>query len=188
MDKPLLDLEWDSRQLSVLRGGKVEFAIAKALNRAGNEAARRMKAEASRAVRERKRYKVAAVNKALPLIFPGTSKEIERLKWEMKVSGTPVPLSAFPIRQTKQGVMAEVNVGQRKLIKSAFIATMSSGHRGVYRRKGDARLPIQELWTTRVSDVFKDDGFIPRVQERAQTAFSAAFARLLPLEIDKLSR
>lgn len=38
---------------------------------------------------------------------------------------------------------------------SAFIATMPSGHRGVFQRKGKARLPIQELRTSSISDVFR---------------------------------
>jgi hypothetical protein len=179
-------VEWDSRELNVLRGGKVEAAIASTLSKAGNEAARKMKAESNRQVRDRKRFKVAAVNKALPLIFPGSSKEIHKLVWRMKVAGTPVPLAAFPHRQQKNGVMVEVNTGKRKLIKSAFTAQMKSGHEGIFRRKGDERLPIQELWTTKISDVFKDGDFIPHIQGHTQQAFTSAFARLLPLELNKI--
>ena len=144
-----------------------------------------MRVESSRGVRAKKRMKVAAVNKALPLTFPG-SKDISRLAWRMDVSGALVPVSAFPHRQTRKGVSVAINVGKRVLIRSAFVATLRSGHEGVFLRKGKARLPIKEAFTTRVSDVFNDGGFIMLVQSRTRTTFRTAFERLLPLELGKL--
>ena len=43
-------------------------------------------------------------------------------------------------RQTRRGV----SVGKRRFDK-AFIATMPSGHKGIYRRSGTSRLPINEI-------------------------------------------
>lgn len=43
-------------------------------------------------------------------------------------------------RQTKKGATA----GKRPIIPSAFVATMPSGHTGVFKRRGGARLPIDE--------------------------------------------
>jgi len=180
-----IEFTWDSRDLAMWRGGKVEGALARALLMAGSSAARAMKAESSRMIRERKRFKVAHVNRALPLSFP-SSKEIMRLAWRMDVSGALVPVSAYSHRQTRKGVSVAINRGSRSLVRSAFVATMKSGHRGVFLRKGKARLPIKEAFTTRVSDVFADGGFIPAVQVHAQGVFSAAMARLLPMELGKL--
>ncbi len=47
--------------------------------------------------------------------------------------GSRLPMLSFGARQTKRGVTVNV-MGQRKLIRSAFIATMKSGHRGVFAR------------------------------------------------------
>jgi hypothetical protein len=197
-----IEFVWDSRELEVWRGPKVEKALVRALSKAGADAIRAMKAESSRKIRERKRIKVARVNRSLPLYFP-EAKELGRMAWAMKVSGKLVPLAEFPHRQTKRGVSVAVNVGQRKLIKGAFVATMKSGHLGIFMRRRvqgpqtkkqakrglfprTPRLPIEEAFTTRIADVFADGGFIPTVQARGQSVFSAAFARLLPIELGKL--
>ncbi len=192
-----IEFVWDSRDLAVWRGGKVDGALASALKKAGADAIRATKTESSRMVRSRKQMKAGFVGKALPLTYP-SSKEIARLAWRMDVSGALVPVSAYPHRQTRKGVSVAINRGSRSLIRSAFVATMSSGHKGVFtafgpkrvirsgRYAGHMRHPIKEAFTTRVSDVFLDGGFIPAVQARAQSVFSASFARLMPMELGKL--
>ena len=177
--------EWDSRDLQVWRRRSIESALAKALSKSGSDAVRALKAESSRRVRAQKRFKVAFVNKSLPVTYP-TSKEISRLAWRMDVSGALVPVAAFPHRQTKRGVSVAINVGARKTIRSAFIATMRSGHEGVFVRRGKTHLPIKEAFTTRVSDVFMNSGFIPLVELKAQGVFSQAFERLLNVELSKV--
>ncbi len=180
-----ITFEWDSRHLSVWRGGGVERALASALSKAGSGAVRAMKAESSRLVRERKRMRVAFVNRALPLTFP-SSKEIGRLAWRMDVSGALVPVSAFPLRQTRKGISVAINTRARSFIRSAFVATMRSGHKGVFLRKAKARLPIREAFTTRVVDVFRDEDMVPSAFGRAESVFGRDFARLLPLEMKKI--
>lgn len=55
-------------------------------------------------------------------------------------------LLGFPgTRQTKRGVTYRVSRSAgRKTIEHGFIATMPSGHRGVFARGGPSRLPIRE--------------------------------------------
>ncbi len=60
------------------------------------------------------------------------------------VTGRRIPLIAFRARQTLTGVSYRLP-GGRGTIAHAFLATMRSGHRGVFRRRGRARLPIVEL-------------------------------------------
>lgn len=60
-----------------------------------------------------------------------------------------LPLAKFGARQLLAGVSVAVKKGIRKVIPEHFIATMKSGHKGVYvrRKSGDkrvARLPIDE--------------------------------------------
>jgi hypothetical protein len=176
--------EWDSRDLAVWRKRSLESALERALSKSGSDAVRALKAESNRRVRTKKRFKVAFLNKSLPVTYP-TSKEISRLAWRMDVSGALVPVAAFPHRQTKKGVSVAINVSSRKTIRSAFIATMRSGHEGVFVRRGKKHLPIREAFTTRVSDVFMDSGFIPIVQTKAQGVFAQAFERLLKIELQK---
>ena len=165
----LVSVEIDKRRL-LNPGRKLEKALAKATT----SAARALRAAATKNVRQRKRFKVSKLKKSLPL------RRVNAQEWRMDVSGEPMPVAAFPHRQTAKGVSVAINQGQRKLIKSAFVATMKSGHRGVFRRVGKGRLPIEELFTTRVSDVFNDNGMLPFVLARTQDVFRSTLERLMP--------
>lgn len=164
-----ISVEIDKRRL-LNPGRKLEKALAKATT----SAARALRAAATKSVRQRKRFKVSKLRRALPL------RRVNTQEWRMGVSGETMPVASFPYRQVKRGVSVAINQGQRKLIKSAFVATMKSGHRGVFRRVGKSRLPIEELFTTRVSDVFNDQGMLPAVLGRTQDVFRSTFERLMP--------
>ncbi len=194
-----LVFKWDSRQLAPLVNGSIERATFRALKMAGGDAVRALKVESSRKIRSLKRLKVAAVNKALPTFFP-SGKTIDSLTWKMKASGQAISLSAFPHRQLKGktigrkgrkeyvtgGVSVQLNAqGPRTLIRSAFVATMKSGHKGIFRRRGDKRLPIDEAFGPTVAALFHNAGFVPGVSHHALEKFGASFARLLPLELKK---
>lgn len=199
-----IKLSWNRAEAGPFGDKKLEHALVRALGKAGGDAVRALKAASSRSVRARKRFKVSRVNRSLPLTFPKQKKTVGDLVWRMDVASDPVPLADFPHTQTKRGVTVAVGRGGRKLIKSAFVATMSSGHTGIFvratsgmqgpmkRKRGRksavwrvGRLPVQELFTTRVSDVFDDEGMLPAVQQVAQKTFSNAFARLFKLELGK---
>jgi hypothetical protein len=184
---PALEFEWDSRDLKFWRSRKLDKALFKALSKAGGDAARAMKRQSAKDVRQRKRFKLAKVNKSMKLVFPRGKRELKDLIWRLDVSGAPIPLAELPYRQTAQGVEVEIKPGKQSLVKSAFVATMKSGHTGIFRRRGAKRLPIDEGFTARVSDVMQDDGVIPDVFEQAQTVFAQSFERLLPLEVRKLT-
>lgn len=53
-----------------------------------------------------------------------------------------IPLYKLGARQTRKGVSVKL----RGSYRHAFIATMASGHTGVFRRDGSARIPISELF------------------------------------------
>lgn len=181
-----LQLDWDTSQIKAFEARGLEKALFNALKKAGGDALRTTKTTSSRTVRFRKAIKAGRLSKGLPLSFPRGASDISSLVWEMRVSGDVQPVSNFPAQQQKRGVKATINKGRPALLKSAFVATMKSGHRGVFVRKGEARLPIKELFTTRINDVFNDNGMIDAVFAQAQKKFAASFERLLPLEIAKV--
>jgi hypothetical protein len=152
----------------------------------GRDAIRAMKSQGNKTVRARKKLKVSRVNKGMETTSPVGASSINDLVWTMSVDNAPIRLVDYPHRQGKLGTTVQVNVGARKLIKSAFEAKMRSGHVGVFMREGTARLKINELFTSRLTDVFKDHGMIPALQERAQTAFQKTFDRVFPLECAKV--
>lgn len=185
----IVDFEWDSRDLALWRGGKVEAALARAARLAGNQAIKVAKTSTIAYVRSKKFLREHDVAKALPLVMPGRKDALANLVWTEKVSGAPMPVSKFPNIQTKTGVSVRINVGAgTKRIRSAFRATLGSGHLGVFRRKGKARLPIAELWTSRISDVMQDPGAVDGVQGQALQRFQTAFQRGLARELAKLKR
>lgn len=81
-----------------------------------------------------------------------------------------------------------ISAGVHKRIRGRKGRTWGSSCAPV-RRPGPkvaGSLPFRELFTTRISDVFGDNGMVPAVHQRAQNMFSSSFSRLLPLEIGKL--
>jgi len=121
---------------------------------------------------------------------------INRATWSnmaasVRRTGKPVPLAKFKgTRQVRRGVSVLVKIGgQRTVLPHAFIATMRSGHVGVFWRKDDTwvgyadrsslppraygrlpehyRLPIKELYGPRVEDILSDPDVMERLIEMA---------------------
>ena len=180
----IVSVKFDKSGLVALQPGPLRRATVRALKKAGSTALRDMRSEASKRIRERKRIKGRYISRALSLRRPKGS-DIATMSWAVNVSGDPVPLVAYPHRQTKRGVSVEVNRGKRTLLKGAFVATLRSGHEGVFRRVGKARLPIQELLGSRPVDALLHKGEAPAVAERGRKSFAATFVRVLPMEIGK---
>ncbi len=179
-----IDAKWDLSDIAALQNGPMKSALKRALRKAGATALRDMRSEASKRIRQRKRIKSTYITRALTLRRP-KGGDIAGMEWALDVSGKPVPLVVYPHRQTKQGVVVEVNRGKRTLIAGAFVATMKSGHKGVFRRRGKARLPIDELRGSRPIDALLHKGEADGVAERGGKSFGATFVRVLPLEIGK---
>lgn len=179
-----ISVKWDRGQIAALETGPLKGALKRALRKAGATAQRDMRSEASKRIRARKRIKPRYITRALTL---GRSKgsDIADMSWSLDVSGEPVPLVAYPNRQTKRGVSVEVNRGKRTLVKGSFVSTMKSGHKGVFRRRGTARLPIKELLGSRPVDALLHKGEADAVAARGGKSFGDTFVRVLPLEIGK---
>jgi len=181
----MIRIEVDSREAAALHPEAFKAAFAAAMRKAGATALRDMRSEARKRIRERKRIKAGVIAKAFRMRRP-SGREVDGGDWALDVKGgRRIALTAFPHRQTAKGVSVEVNRGKRTLIKGAFLATMKSGHRGVYVREGTARLPIRELLGSRPVDALLHKGEPEAVQERGRASFVATFDRLLPLELEK---
>lgn len=62
-----------------------------------------------------------------------------KLSGAVVIDRKAIPLIDFKARQGKKGVTVSVRKGQRELLRGTFIATMKSGHVGVFERK--SRVP-----------------------------------------------
>lgn len=179
-----ISAKWDRSQIAALETGPLKAALRRSLRKAGATALRDMRSEASKRIRARKRIKSRYITRALTL-RRAKGSDIAGMEWALDVSGEPVPLVAYPHRQTKKGVSVEVNRGKRTLVKGSFVATMKSGHEGVFRRRGNARLPIDELRGSRPVDALLHEGEADGVAARGGKSFEETFVRVLPLEIGK---
>lgn len=159
-------------------------AMLRALRKAGATALRDMRSEANKRIRSRKRIAPKYVSRAISVHKSGGT-DIDALEWALKVSGDPVPLIAYPHRQTARGTTVEVNRGKRTLLPHAFVATMASGHEGVFERRGPERLPIDELLGSRPVDALLHQGEAQGVAARGAKSLADTYERLLPLEIAK---
>lgn len=177
-------VKWDRSQIAALATGPLKSALKRALRKSGSTALRDMRSEARKRIRARKRIKGRYISRALTL-RRAKGSDIAAMEWAIDVSGEPVPLVAYPHRQTKKGVSVEVNRGKRTLVAGSFVATMKSGHQGVFRRRGKARLPIDELRGSRPVDALLHEGEAAGVAERGGKSFGETFVRVLPLEIGK---
>lgn len=156
-------------------------AVMTAASMAGGEAIRYARAEMTRQITARKAFKTGEVRDSLTIIYP-SSKEV--LVWRLRASNRAMPVFAFPgVRQTQQGVTVQIKAGQNAAIPHAFIATMKSGHRGVFIRTSKKRLPIRELYTSKIVNVFGDA--VPAVVPLVQRKFDESFHRLLPLQVQR---
>lgn len=179
----MLKFEVDTRELAAIKGAS--SAVKRALFKAGATALRDMRSEAKKRIRQRKRIKAGMIGKALHLRRP-RGNVVDGAEWALQVRGGAVGLIAYPHRQTKRGVSVEVNRGKRTLIAGAFIATMKSGHRGIFVRTTKKRLPIRELLASRPVDALLHEGEAEAVQVRGAASMAATFGRLLPIELDKV--
>lgn len=100
----------------------------------------------------------------------------------IRSSRKPIPLIEFRgARETGAGV--RVNVwGRSQIIQGAFIATMRTGHRGVFRRVSSRRLPIKELWGPTIHGTFATPEVRQVIRDTARTRLKAALLRRIAAE------
>ena len=102
--------------------------------------------------------------------------------------GGPLPLFEYAVKQTKKGVTVRVKKGRgkRSFFPGAFVATMPSGHKGVFSRakppyrtnrsnkipwkrfaKRQYRLPIEQLYGPRVPDILENATVMEPILKKA---------------------
>ena len=95
-------------------------------------------------------------------------------------SNRGMSLAHFGAKQTKRGVSVAVKRGGRKMLPGAFMATMPSGHRGVFYRsksgKGRVRrYPIQALYGPSIALLFASRAVSDVVRKTSQDNFPRIF-------------
>lgn len=186
IDRAIRDLDDMARQ-------KVPRAAARALNKVGAQA----KTQAAREIKDRYQIGTRMISKYISVARRASPSS---LTVEVRAEGSPLPVLAFKARQTRKGVSVEIVRGRRKLISRAFIATLRSGHRGVFartsatgasgylggsfqfrhgkgsrlRKKGND-LPIGELLTIGIPQAFSNRVVIERLDKLVRYKFPEIF-------------
>jgi hypothetical protein len=97
----------------------------------------------------------------------------DKLRSGIELNGGGISLFKFDAKKIKVqsnkgkriGATAMIK-GVRTLIPGGFLAEMKSGKTGVFQRAGEKRLPIKEMFSNEVTDLFKSNpGFLSRVKE-----------------------
>lgn len=172
------------------RSAAVAAAIGPAVARALNRAIDTVRTQTTRALAAETGLKQAIIRDRLPV----QGARPDRLEAVLRVTGKRVPIVAFGARQTRQGVTYRLT-GGRGLIPGAFLATMSSGHAGVFARRPISRsragnprsspgLPIVEQYGPSLPLVVTKQ----HILEAGQAIGEAAFTKNLTHELGRAVR
>jgi len=160
------DLYEIQRTISTFKGNKIVIV------RATNDTLSGVRTQAVRNIAA----KVTPSQAVIRSHFSFNNMSLANMSAEISCYGKPLGLLAYTARAVRGGVSVRVlKSNSRSTIKHAFIATMSSGHRGVYWRQfNDFRvgqnpnvrygtlkgskyaLPIQELYGPSIAEIFDD--------------------------------
>jgi hypothetical protein len=177
--------------LRYLSSGKASKAIESAAKRAGASATRKVKAEVSRQIRARKAVMVRQVHDGIAVTSSGTGAETS---WRVRVKGGAMQIGKLKHKQTKSGVKFQESKGVWSELKGAFVATMKTGHSGVfYRAKSTHRkkyknkhgkrqtseLGIREQSTANMGTVFQDTSAVNAVLSAGEVEFVSTYLRLM---------
>jgi hypothetical protein len=174
------------QQFSKLTTDKLNLGLARAINHTVAKA----KSSSSRDLRAAYQIQSKYAKKALAV----SKASRNSLEGKLMASGKPIPLMAFKPRQNKQGVSIRVK-NSRKTIKSAFIATMPSGHKGVFARgmytkdgfkfrtkrvkKTGPDTPITELNSQSVQGMYANKVIVNNLRTKIEDSFPKRFVHEL---------
>jgi hypothetical protein len=182
--------------------GNVQGAVPRVISRAINDTLAGVKTDASAEIRQVITLKKAAVDKT----FRTVKSNVTTLSGLFESKGSPVPLIDYGARQTTKGVSVQVKRGNpRSQIEGAFIATMKSGHKGVFWRQWHTaarkpvnrnvpygklpkryRLPIAQRFGPRVPDILENQPVMNAVLTKAGDRMHKNIDRELNYELSKL--
>lgn len=166
-----------------LLGERTPHALARATNRAvvsaRTVAAREISADVGLGVR--------TVTSELKV----TNARPDSIRARLSISGKRIPLISFKATASKRGgVRAKLPAPGQGRYPRAFIATMRSGHRGVFERKrkgpGSKRLPIYELRGPSLPQVFAK--LSRNVIAAGQESLRKNFEHEIAFELSRLSQ
>ena len=206
-----ISLSDDIKKMTDLLGQFKDAVKTKVIRRALSKTGSRARTETVRAIKAEYKLASRVVRKGLK-VRVGSGENLEVV---LNMSGRPLPLYAFKPRayggpsgwptralrgkKRRPGGISVMLKGRRIKVPHAFIATMKSGHVGVFARGSygkvtaatgetwggrfrfaTGRLPVSELYTFGLPQAFKNEKVLRQVVQRAR----GEFPKLLAHEIE----
>lgn len=183
------DLKSVSKYLNDTKKRQIPKAASRALNRTVDQTKTQVVRDLVKVVGEESGLGSAGLRKAIAT----NRSTVSKLYAELIPSGRAIPLIKYKSRQVKAGVSHNA-WGRRQVATSAFIARMPSGHKGVYRRTGQAkrlttrgryagtgikREPIKQLWGPSLPKEFIKANILQGMRTHAGRLWPGIFAREL---------
>lgn len=170
-----------------IRGG-MRRAIVRALNRV----AERTKGRVARELREligNAKLQLSGIRGRIRVIKARTGHGTHTGDGvaRIRIYGAGIPLLKLGARQTAEGVAFWPAAGRREVLRHAFIAVMPKGQRkGVFLRRGRARLPIVEQRGPSLASLFAGTpDVVARTHAEAMADLDRELIQQVRLEIDR---
>lgn len=193
--------ESDLQRVSDMLGG-IKGLPERVSVRALNKTLTGVKTDSSAEIRAVITAKKAAVDETFKIQKASTGN----MTASISSTGKPLALIDYSSRQTKKGVSVQVRKDHaRKIVPSAFIATMQSGHKGVFWREWHGgtkkpvnpkinyaalprqyRLKIKELYGPRVPDIMSNDPVMKNILSKAGDRLHSNLVHETDYEFSKL--
>ena len=182
-------MEFDVRaDISVVTAALNELqqsGIAKAASRGINKTLVTVNAQAARDIKQDIGGKLSISDiKASLSVYKATMKV---LYVAVQAKGKRLPIIKLDPGASQDGTGVNYKMGKgRGHIDHAFIATVKTGHRGVFKRKTRSRLPIQELYGPSLPKVFANYTILQAMQKTAESRWPTVFQQEINYELSKL--
>jgi hypothetical protein len=164
--------------------GAMPKAGARSQSRALNKAITQTRTRAAREVADKRNILIGRAKREMRI----QRATFTRPEAAIIARGEPIPVIDVKgaKRQTKRGVTAKIEgKGKPHLFEGAFIAVMPSGHKGVFKRSGDKRLPIKEEKLPSIASTMVQDEVDIKLRAFAAPVYEAELVRLLNFEMTK---
>jgi len=179
----------DSRFIEASQKLKNTIIVSSAIQ-AANRTIGNMKSEAVRFLREDIKIKPRDKDRIFQTISATRANSAQA-----QLVVTPKPVALINLKpkvktvMTNQGERQSVSVlfkGRRRTLADGFMAQLKSGHEGIFRRVGNKRLPIKEMFSWIGQDVFRNrDTLVKELQDLGEERFQFHFISRFDYFVEK---
>jgi len=175
----MLNVSMDIREAESMLSFVERMALPKATTRALNKTVKSVQSLAIKLIAKDIGIAQKDVRKSMYILKSKWTKP----EASLVAGGKRIPIIGIKARQTKAGVTYRGKGGGRGSIPGAFIATMESGHKSVFKRLSKKRFPLVQLYGPSIPKVFIDSALTRAMENHTAERFSKTLAHELKYEL-----